>query len=178
NAYARAHGADAARHQVVAESDFGAGRIYGFNIEGPARAAAAEARIAGALAPLDIAHMDGEGGPGPDVIAIARAGATWAWLGQDGSDYFDLHHTPDDTLDKIDPAALAQNSAAYAVFAYLSADAEGDFGSAAAAPAASRRYPARCTGPGGGTDAAASAAVRQRGPATSARAAPLWPPSR
>ena len=136
NAYARAHGADAARHQVVAESDFGAGRIYGFNIEGPARAAAAEARIAEALAPLGIAHMDGEGGPGPDVIAIARAGATWAWLGQDGSDYFDLHHTPDDTLDKIDPAALAQNAAAYAVFAYLSADAEGDFGSAAAAPAA------------------------------------------
>ena len=53
-----------------------------------------------------------------------------AGLAQDGTDYFDLHHTPDDTLDKIDPAALAQNVAAYGVFAYLAADADGDFGSA------------------------------------------------
>ena len=53
----------------------------------------------------------------------------WAWLAQDGSDYFDLHHNADDTLDKIDPAALAQNVAAYAVFAYLAAEADGDFGS-------------------------------------------------
>ncbi|WP_132999012.1 M28 family peptidase [Luteimonas arsenica] len=130
NAYAAAHGADAARHQLVAESDFGAGRIYGFSTSAPAHAKAAEARIAEALAPLGIEHMPGEGGPGPDVIAIAAKGATWAWLGQDGTDYFDLHHTPDDTLDKIDPAALAQNAAAYAVFAYLAADAEGNFGSA------------------------------------------------
>ena len=36
-------------------------------------------------------------------------GLAWASLRQDGTDYFDLHHTPDDTLDKIDPKALAQN---------------------------------------------------------------------
>ena len=131
-AYADRHAAEVARHQLVAESDFGAGRIYGFSTGAPAHAKAAEARIAEALAPLGIAHLPGEGGPGPDVIGISRKGATWAWLGQDGSDYFDLHHTPDDTLDKIDPAALAQNAAAYAVFAWLAADAEGDFGSAPA----------------------------------------------
>ena len=49
-------------------------------------------------------------------------------LNQDGTRYFDLHHTADDTLDKIDPAALAQNVAAYTVFAWLAAQAEGDFG--------------------------------------------------
>ncbi len=54
---------------------------------------------------------------------------TWAWLAQDGSDYFHLHHTADDTLDKIDPEALKQNVAAWAVFAWLAAEAEGDFGS-------------------------------------------------
>lgn len=132
-AYADRHAGDVARHQIVAESDFGAGRIYGFNTGAPARAKAAQARIAEALAPLGITPSDA-GGPGPDLIGISRKGATWAWLGQDGSDYFDLHHTPDDTLDKIDPEALAQNAAAYAVFAYLAADAEGDFGSAPAAP--------------------------------------------
>ena len=34
-------------------------------------------------------------------------------LNQDGTRYFDLHHTPDDTLDKIDPAQLRQNVAAW-----------------------------------------------------------------
>jgi len=32
---------------------------------------------------------------------------------QDGWDYFDLHHTPNDTLDKIAPNALDQNVAVY-----------------------------------------------------------------
>jgi len=131
-AYADTHAADIVRHQLVAESDFGAGRIYAFNTSAPPHAEAAEARIAEALAPLGIERSDA-GGPGPDLIPITRKGAAWAWLGQDGTDYFDLHHTPDDTLDKIEPAALAQNAAAYAVFAWLAAEAEGDFGSAPAA---------------------------------------------
>jgi carboxypeptidase Q len=48
-----------------------------------------------------------------------------------------LHHTADDTLDKIDPQALAQNVSAYTVFTDLAAQAEGDFGSTpkAVAPA-------------------------------------------
>lgn len=118
-----------AQHQIVAESDFGAGRIYGFNTSAAPQAQAAIARIVEALKPLGIEAMN-KGGPGPDVGPIAAEGAVWAWLGQDGTDYFDYHHTPDDTLDKIDPAALAQNTAAYAVFAYLSAAADGSFGSA------------------------------------------------
>jgi hypothetical protein len=135
-AYAERHKADVARHQMVAESDFGAGRIYGFNTGAAPHAQGAVARIVEALKPLGIEPM-AKGGPGPDVGAIAGEGAAWAWLGQDGTDYFDYHHTPDDTLDKIDPAALAQNTAAYAVFAYLAASAEGGFGSAPkpAAPA-------------------------------------------
>ncbi len=61
---------------------------------------------------------------------MAQLGMRWAWLGHDGTDYFDLHHNADDTLDKIDPKVLAQNVAAYAVFLYLAAEAKGDFGSA------------------------------------------------
>jgi len=128
-AYAEKYADAVAKHQIAAESDFGAGRIYAFNTSAPAHAQAAEAQIAGALKPLGIEPSD-KGGPGPDVGPIAARGAAWGWLAQDGSDYFDLHHTPDDTLDKIDPQALAQNTAAYVVFAYLAAQAEGDFGSA------------------------------------------------
>ncbi|MEJ7745723.1 MAG: M28 family peptidase [Luteimonas sp.] len=130
--YAEAQAGNIARHQLVAESDFGAGRVYAFNTGAPAHAAAAEQQIADALKPLGIELTD-KGGPGPDLGPIAQRDAAWASLLQDGTDYFDYHHTPDDTLDKIDPQALAQNVAAYAVFAYLAAEADGDFGSEATA---------------------------------------------
>ena len=58
---------------------------------------------------------------GPDVSMLPSMGVPVASLRQDGSDYFDYHHTPNDTLDKIEPAALQQNVAAYAQFAYLMA---------------------------------------------------------
>ncbi|NIK09621.1 hypothetical protein FHY11_003153 [Xanthomonas arboricola] len=135
-AYAAAHGKDAkdmALHQIGAESDFGAGRIYAFNTgsAAPEDSRAATKQIAEVLAPLGIAYVPDKGGPGPDVGPISAKGGAWAWLAQDGTDYFDLHHTADDTLDKIDPKALAQNVAAYTVFAYLAAEADGDFGSRA-----------------------------------------------
>lgn len=128
-AYAASQAGQVAAHQIVAESDFGAGRVYAFATSDDPASADAVARIAQVLAPLGIAHTPGEGGPGPDVSPIAGNGAAWASLRQDGSDYFDYHHTPDDTLDKIDPRALAQNTAAYVVLAWMAANAEGGFGS-------------------------------------------------
>ena len=130
-AYAKAHADELSKHALVSESDFGAGRIYGFdagNIADEAKDAVRQ--IATALAPLGIAWMPGDGSPESDVGPYAQAGAAWAWLGHDGTNYFDLHHTADDTLDKIDPQALQQNVAAYTVFTYLAAQAEGSFGSA------------------------------------------------
>jgi hypothetical protein len=57
-------------------------------------------------------------------------------LAQDGTRYFDLHHTPDDTFDKIDPKQLHQNVAAWAALIWLIADSDVDFRKlAAAAPA-------------------------------------------
>ena len=128
--YAQSQANNITRHQLMAESDFGAGRIYAFNTSAPTHALAAERQIADALKPLGIELTD-KGGPGPDLGPFAQLGAAWAYLAQDGTDYFDYHHSPDDTLDKIDPEALKQNAAAYAVFAYLAADAAGDFGSEA-----------------------------------------------
>jgi carboxypeptidase Q len=42
-------------------------------------------------------------------------------LSQDGTDYFDVHHTDNDTLERIDAAALRQNVAAWAPVAWLAA---------------------------------------------------------
>jgi Zn-dependent M28 family amino/carboxypeptidase len=129
-AYAAAHANEIAKHQLVSESDFGAGHIYSFNTNAPDSAKPAVAQIADALKPLGIEVIDGEGGPESDVGPIARLGATWASLSHDGTRYFDYHHNAEDTLDKIDPKDLAQNVAAYAVFAWLAAQADGNFGSA------------------------------------------------
>lgn len=125
NAYAQAHGGEIARHAIGAESDFGAGRIYALHAGVDAASWPAIERIGAALAPLGIQTLRDGGGPGPDISPLSALGMPWAQLAQDGSDYFDYHHTADDTLDKIDPDAIRQQVAAYAVFAYLAADMEG-----------------------------------------------------
>lgn len=130
NAYAAKHAGEVSRHAIAAESDFGAGRIYGFDAHVTDNAKAAVQQIAEVLAPLGIEYQPGKGEPESDIGPFTEQGMAWAWLAHDGTDYFDLHHTADDTLDKIDPKALAQNVAAYAVFTYLAAQADGGFGSA------------------------------------------------
>lgn len=130
-AYAAAHGDKVVQHIIGAESDFGAGRVYAFATSQPPEAAKPVIeQMAHALAPLGIDYAPGEGGPGPDLIPMTQRGMAWAWLAQDGSDYFDYHHTHNDTLDKVEAAALDQNVAAYAVFAWLAAESDVDFGSA------------------------------------------------
>jgi carboxypeptidase Q len=114
---------EAKRHVAAAESDFGAGRIYRFDTNVAAVHQPAIKQMLGLLDPLGIESGSNDAGGGPDIGALARLGVPMFELLQDGTDYFDLHHTADDTLDKIDPASLDQNVAAYAVFAWLSADA-------------------------------------------------------
>jgi len=131
-AEARAAANQIGAHQLGAESDFGAGRVYALRAGVDAAAWPVIARIGEVLAPLGIATESQGGGPGPDVVPIVAKGAPWAQLAQDGTDYFDYHHTANDTLDKIDPKALDQQVAAYAVLMYLAAETEVDFGSAPA----------------------------------------------
>lgn len=67
------------------------------------------------------------GNGGSDVSVLSGAGVAAASLVQDGTDYFDLHHTPDDTLDKVSAELLDQNVAAYVVTTYVAAEWEGRF---------------------------------------------------
>jgi hypothetical protein len=45
-------------------------------------------------------------------------------LQQDGTRYYDLHHTPDDTLDKVDREQLRQNVAAWTAMLSVIANAK------------------------------------------------------
>jgi hypothetical protein len=107
----------------VAESDFGADRVWRVDTNfAPANKPLAD-RIAAALFPLGIPHKEGEVEAGADLGAWVKAGSPGADLQQDGTRYFDYHHTPDDTLDKIDPEQLRQNVAAWTAMLALVANA-------------------------------------------------------
>ena len=126
-AYAERHAAVLPNHVICAESDFGAGRIWRLDTRVGDAALPFVAEIAAALAPLGIAPGNNRARGGPDLAFLREAGVPVANLLQNGWDYFDLHHTRNDTLDKIDPADLAQNVAAYAAFLYLAADTDISF---------------------------------------------------
>ena len=93
------------------------------------------APMARLLAPLGVevpAQAANEGTPGPDAgLLMRRFGWPAVELSQDGTNYFDVHHTERDTLEQVDPTALAQNVAAWAVTAWLAAQAPLPFGPAA-----------------------------------------------
>ena len=123
NAYAKAHGKEA--YAIAGESDFGADRIWRFSSQLMKRDPAAYAQLAASLAPLGITKNDKGDADGTDIDPTIQAGAPWVSLNQDGTRYFDYHHTPDDTLDKIDPVQLRQNVAAWtAMLASLSGGIE------------------------------------------------------
>lgn len=123
NALAKAHASD--RYAIAGESDFGSDRIWRFSTSLMKDQADVYAALTAALAPLGIVKNDKGEADGTDVGPAIAAGAPWISLGQDGIRYFDIHHTPDDTLDKVDPEALKQNVAAWtAMLAVLSGGIE------------------------------------------------------
>mgnify|MGYP001820164454 FL=1 len=126
-AYAEQHAATLADHVLAAESDFGAGDIWRFDTRVAPDKLPIVDTIGQALRPLGIGPGGNDAHGGPDLEYLREAGVPVAGLVQNGWDYFDLHHTPDDTLDKIAPGALDQNVAAYAVLLYLVAESRADF---------------------------------------------------
>jgi Zn-dependent M28 family amino/carboxypeptidase len=120
-AYFAAHKTD--NVVFVGESDFGADRVWRY-VSGFAPAnKPLDDRVAAALFPLGINRDKGEVEAGADLGAWIHAGSPGADLGQDGTRYFDYHHTPDDTLDKVDPKQLRQNVAAWTAMLSLVANA-------------------------------------------------------
>jgi peptidase M28-like protein len=112
-------------YHAIAESDFGADRIWKVDSKfGKEREAEARA-LQAALAPLGIVPGSLDTADGSDIGPMIEDGVPAVGLSQDGTRYFDLHHTPDDTLDKIDPEQLRQNVAAWtAMLAVLSGGIE------------------------------------------------------
>ncbi|KQY93694.1 MULTISPECIES: M20/M25/M40 family metallo-hydrolase [unclassified Brevundimonas] len=127
-AYLRGIGTAVEKHIIAGESDFGADRVYALGLPPGAQNsdfARAAARVLYPLGVLSSAEPELHGGA--DIGPLAGAGVPVFGLNQDGTRYFDLHHTADDTIDKIDPKQMSQNVAAWAALVWLIADSEVDF---------------------------------------------------
>lgn len=119
--YAKDHAAEFANMVLAVEADSGGYAPVGFSLADPAPVArVAKLRdIASLLAPIGASRvLTGHGGA--DIGQLT--GVPQIGLITDGRTYFDIHHTEADTLDKVDPAALAKDVAAVAVLAYIVAD--------------------------------------------------------
>lgn len=125
--YARRHGGEP--HAIAMESDFGADRVWQVKFSRAPQDNALADKVNAALWPMGIVPHEGRADGGADVEAIIAAqNLAVIDLGQDGTHYFDLHHTPDDTLDKVDPAALQQNVDAWAAVLKVIANEAGTIG--------------------------------------------------
>jgi len=124
--YLRRHGSE--NHAVIAESDFGADRIWRFDSRLNSVARPVVDEIARLLFPLGIVRGSLTEAGGSDIGPLSASGVPTIELQQDGTRYFDLHHNADDTLDKVDPAQLRQNVAAWTAMLAVAAEAPGSFG--------------------------------------------------
>lgn len=116
------------KHAIAMESDFGADKVWRVEFNLPEAAGDVRKQITQALLPLSISSFGPPASGGPDVRDIIAANNLASIdLQQDGTRYFDLHHTPDDTLDKIDPKQLRQNVAAWGTVLSIIANSDVDF---------------------------------------------------
>ncbi len=110
-AYSKAHSGETMA--VGLESDFGADRIWRFDSNFRDTNPALHKRIAAAVARFGVSNGSDVATGGADLNIVRDQKGALIDLQQDGTRYFDLHHTPDDTLDKIDKAQLRQNVAVW-----------------------------------------------------------------
>jgi Iap family predicted aminopeptidase len=130
-AYAAAHGAEAARHALVMEADSGSGMPW---------------RLNGAVADADwpeVAQLAQELGlepgangqhGGTDVGEMRKLSAPEIEVAQDGSKYFDVHHTPADTVEALDRAGMIAATGVFARIAHRASERKEPFGRAAPIP--------------------------------------------
>jgi hypothetical protein len=127
-AFAAAHKDDVGKMIVAGESDGGSGRIWSVSLPKTISDHPAMTAFKSTLPKLKVAvsrAAPNEGGA--DISGIIGLGVPFVDFNQDMNRYFDLHHSADDTLDKIDPAELSQNVAVWAAFLYTVANSDVDF---------------------------------------------------
>ena len=122
------HADEVEQHIIGAEWDFGLGKIYQLRPGVGEQALSAVKELASYLEDLGVSMGDkNDAQAQSDMSLLSKAGMPAISFAPDGTDYFDLHHTDNDTLDKIDPEVMKQATAVYTAFAWFAAQSGVDF---------------------------------------------------
>jgi len=126
--YAKAHEKELDKHVVALELDLGTDKVWGLSYLAAPEAAKTVGEWMAPLKALGISGPVAAEHVGADISVMRASGVPMVNLNQDASRYFDIHHSPDDTFDKIDRKALDQVVAATVSFAYSAAEGTNDLG--------------------------------------------------
>ncbi|MBI2516053.1 MAG: M20/M25/M40 family metallo-hydrolase [Opitutae bacterium] len=107
------------QHLLALETDSGGYQAHGFNLGNPAGDAHLKAaRWLELFRPYGI-YFFVAGRGGVDVNPLLVQGTTVAGLMPDSQRYFDIHHTAEDSIDKVNPRELRLSAGALAALVYL-----------------------------------------------------------
>jgi hypothetical protein len=127
-AYIAAHLAEVPHIVLAAESDFGCDNAYAIQLPAGVMDHDAIKPLAGVLAPLKVLiSRDPALHGGTDTDGLRSQGVPQFSINQDGSRYFDIHHSADDTLAVVDPVQMNQVVATWAATLEILADSDVDF---------------------------------------------------
>ena len=122
NGYRDQHAKDAANHILAVESDSGVFQPARLGFTGSEAARRLIGDIATLLAPIGMSEIVGGGG-GADIGPIATLGKVpMMAYGGDATKYFTIHHTPADTVERIDPKEVSIAAASLTTMIYVVAD--------------------------------------------------------
>jgi carboxypeptidase Q len=122
--YIKEHAGDVANHIGAIESDLGAGHPDGVLFAGKPELGAWLQPVAQALDPIGANTFRSSPETGEDINVLTEKGVPSFAPSQDGRFYFNYHHTPADTFDKVNPRELSENAAVMTVLAYALADSD------------------------------------------------------
>jgi carboxypeptidase Q len=122
--YEKDHEKEWMNHFAAMEADGGAGHPLGINIKAKPEVKKTFAPVAAILQGSGAGMLNLVEHCGADIGPLEKAGVPAFSPIQDSRFYFNYHHTAADTLDKIVPKELAENSAVVAVLAYALANME------------------------------------------------------
>lgn len=121
-AYRDAHAGELTRHVVALEADAGTFKPLGFGFTGSDAARTLLTPVHAFLGERLGAGLADSRGVAADIAPLLERGVPVMSLHVERSRYFRVHHTEADTVDKVDPEALARCSAAMAAMVYAIAD--------------------------------------------------------
>ncbi len=117
-AYFEAAKANGEEHIFAMESDRGVTRPLGFTIDGDLKMIRKINSWAPLFAPYDVRHFE-KGYGGVDINPLKELGTTLIGYYPDPTHYFEWHHSPNDTFDKVVFEEYQKGSATMAALIYL-----------------------------------------------------------